>query len=399
MACPTITTGDRFLVRLLDHFDCQAQTLGSLGFQSLVLRGSPAEAALTGLLTLFVALFAIRMLFGPGLVARDAVRDVLYVAIVLTLALSWPAYRTLVYDLVIHAPGEIAAAISGPDFASSGIGLAERLQKVDTEILALTASGTGRNGAAMLDYDAQVGGFRAIALHDEAGFGYARIAFLAGTIAPLVALRLGAGLLLALAPLATGLLLFEATRGLFAGWLRGLVFATLGALALTVVLSAQLAVLEPWLADALRLRSLRYAVPSAPAELLAIALAFPLASAGLMWVMMRIAFYRGWSSIGMPMQVAGSSAISGAGDVVTPRVRRGHPTAASRAFLIAESVRSTLRREGARAGSRTSPPPIFSHAGPGAPTVQVGEAATRARGPRRTMRRASATSQRRDTPS
>ena len=60
MACTPIVTGDRFLLRVLDHLDCQAQSLGSFGFQALAAPGSPAETALTGLLTLFIALFALR---------------------------------------------------------------------------------------------------------------------------------------------------------------------------------------------------------------------------------------------------------------------------------------------------------------------------------------------------
>ena len=86
MACPSVTTGSRFLVETLSHLDCQAQTIGSFGFQALAAPGSPASLALAGLLTLFIALFGIRMLFGSGVEPRDAVTAVLKVAIVLTLA-------------------------------------------------------------------------------------------------------------------------------------------------------------------------------------------------------------------------------------------------------------------------------------------------------------------------
>src|SRR5687767_5935772 len=101
MSCPAVLTGGEFLVQALAHLDCQAQTLGSFGFQSLAQVGSPAGLVLTALLTLFVAIYGIRLLFGPGNggsdEARDLVNAVLKIGIVLTLAVSWPAWRTLAY--------------------------------------------------------------------------------------------------------------------------------------------------------------------------------------------------------------------------------------------------------------------------------------------------------------
>src|SRR5690606_30564527 len=92
MACPSVITGSEFLVRTLAHLDCQAQTLGSFGFQSLAASGSIAGVILSALLALFIALYAIRLLFGPGDEPRDLVGAVLKVGIVLTLAVSWPAW-------------------------------------------------------------------------------------------------------------------------------------------------------------------------------------------------------------------------------------------------------------------------------------------------------------------
>ena len=65
MACPSVTTGGQVLAETLSHLDCQAQTLGSFGFQSLAAPGSPASLALTGLLTLFIAMFA-EIAIGPA---------------------------------------------------------------------------------------------------------------------------------------------------------------------------------------------------------------------------------------------------------------------------------------------------------------------------------------------
>ena len=108
MACPAVTTGPQFLVTALAHLDCQAQTLGSFGFQALAQPGSVASVVLTGLLTLFIAIYGIRLLFGPGDEPRDLVNAVLKVGIVLTLAVSWPAWRVVAYDTVLYGPSEVA---------------------------------------------------------------------------------------------------------------------------------------------------------------------------------------------------------------------------------------------------------------------------------------------------
>ncbi|WP_204350118.1 type IV secretion system protein, partial [Serratia marcescens] len=69
--------------------------------------------------------------------------------------------------------------------------------------------------------------------------GTARVTFLTATIAAYASVRLVAGLLLALGPLFIALLLFEGTRSLFEGWVRGLVAAILGAVAVTILLGVE----------------------------------------------------------------------------------------------------------------------------------------------------------------
>ena len=290
MACPQIITGERFVTRILTHMDCQAQYLGSYGYQSLAEPGSLASVILTGLLTLFIALWGLRLLFGPQATMRDFVMDGLKVGVVLTLALSWPAFRTVVHDVVIHGPAEIAASLSTPGLAASGAGFVERLQGIDSAMVSLTDVGTGRRSGQFVDGGEAGASFQGSALEDESALGWSRLSFLAGLIGSLALLRIVAGLLLALTPVAAGLLLFDATKGLFAGWLRGLVLAVLAATGSAVVIGVELAILEPWLADALRLRQLGYATPSAPIELLAISVAFAIVQFAIIWLLGKTAF-------------------------------------------------------------------------------------------------------------
>ena len=349
-ACPAIVTGDQFLSRVITNIDCQAQLVGSLGWQALAQPGSLAATLMAGLLTLFVALFGIRLLFGPAPGARDVVLEVLKIGVVLTLAFSWPAFRTLIHDVVIAGPGEIAARITAPIRSDEGTGFLGQLQAADDAILRLTESGTGRQTGAFIDREAAGGTFRAAALQDENAFGNARLVWLAGIIGTFALLRLIAGLLLSLGPLAAGMLLFEPTRGLFSGWLRGLVLALVGTVGATLVLAVELGVLLPWLTDALHVRSLGYAIPAAPTELFAMTLGFTIVQFAMIWLLARVAFTRGWVSI---------PAFAGAGDRVDSAAAPASANsttsvfAESRAQRIADAMDLQLRREEGAGGSRT----------------------------------------------
>lgn len=341
MACPAILTGDEFLTRVLGNIDCQAQVIGAYGWQALGQPGSLASIIMTGLLTIFVALFGFRLLFGPPPGARDLVVEILKVGIVLTLAFSWPAFRTVVHDVVLKGPAEIAAQVGTGVMPGEGTSFAQGIQGVDNALLRLTETGTGRTTGQLLDREAPGSTFRSVAIEDESGFGYSRLFWLAGVIGSLALLRLLAGLLLALAPLAAGFLLFDATRGLFAGWLRGLVLSVVGVVAVSIVISVELSVLGPLLTDALRLRGLGYATPSAPTEILALTLAFALMQFAIIGLMARMAYTRGWIAI---PKIELPSASSARPALATAGAERTE-FAPSRSDQIVGSVETQLRRE------------------------------------------------------
>lgn len=342
MACPPVVTGSQFLVQTLAHIDCQAQVLGSFGYQALAQAGSPAGLALTGLLTLFIALYGIRLLFGSGGQPHDVVGAVLKIGIVLTLAVSWPAWRILAYDTILYGPAELAAAITPtstlPDPTANFV---QRLQAIDSNIAALTYTGTGRQTGELTE-EAPAAGFRSIAMEDETGLGWARWLYLATVIGSLATLRIAAGLLLALAPLFAGLLLFDLTRGVFMGWLRGLLLTALGSLGLTTLLSVEVALIEPWLLDVLSRRSLGYATPTAPTELLALVAAFALATAGLLFLLAKVAFQESWS---FRFDRPGRTEIQRVPPSMSQMGGMNAIPVHSRAVAISESVASSIQRE------------------------------------------------------
>lgn len=384
MACPVVLTGQDFLASALAHIDCQAQAIGAYGFGALAAPGSPVSLALTSLLTIFIALFGIRLLLGYPMGTRDVVGDVLKVGIVLTLATSWPAWRIVGYDLIIHGPAQIAQVIGGSAGLPGSAGdLASRLQNADRGLAALNVFGSGRLGVAQGDW------FQ---------LGFARIAFLTGTLGPIALVRLMAGFLLAIAPLMAGLLLFGITRGIFEGWARALVATLLASILLGVIHGVELALLEPWLQDALQRRAMEQRILDAPVEILVAALSFAVLSLASVFLIARLAFHGAvqfpaiFNKMPEPREMPMSSrtgALSHAGD---------EP---SRAHIVAHAVSENLRREermadimrvegrwSDRPGS--APPALAAQSGPGIGGEVLGSTW------RRSSRRSSGAARRRD---
>lgn len=399
MACPAIITGDSFLLRVLEHIDCQAQVIGSYGYQALGQPGSTASVLMTSLLTLFIALFGIRLLFGPPPGARDLVFDVLKIGIVLTMAFSWPAFRTVVYDVTLKGPAEVATAIAGASGNErQGEGLAQRLQRADNAIVRLTEVGAGRNLGALIDKDAPGGTFDSAALADDTAFGSARLLYLAGTIGTLALLRIAAGLLLALTPLVAGMLFFPWTRGLVAGWIRGLVLTMVGSIGTALVLSVELAIIEPWLADALKVRSLGYAIPAAPTELFAIMLAFAVVQLMMIWLLARVVFTRGWLTLPDWPRIPEQQLVPQA--VVAGRGVTGE-LSFNRAEQVSNAVENIIRREQNQSSDRFTRTPLSGMSEGAAGPAATGPSSDRS-GPRlgnsyrRTSLRSSRAGQARD---
>src|SRR5687768_2388347 len=96
--------GDAFVSSLVRYIDCQAKVfeLGSWG--ALATPGSSLTLLLTSLLTILIALIGYDLLLGGRLSVRAATLTMVKIGLVLALATSWPAYRTLVYNVVVDGP-------------------------------------------------------------------------------------------------------------------------------------------------------------------------------------------------------------------------------------------------------------------------------------------------------
>lgn len=350
--CQVLPTTDAFASGMIAFLDCQAQTLGSVGYDALAAPGSSVMLAMGALVTIVVALFGYRLLFGDAPTLREGVISVAKIGAVLALATSWPAYQVLVYDSMLRAPAELAAAIGTPaGLPGAQGGLPARLDGVDRAMRTLAVYGVGQ---LPFQLDAEVDPDRTpppFVGFDTFALGTAHMLFLGGALGAFAFLRLAAGLLLALGPFFLAFLLFDATRGLFEGWLRALAGIAFGSVATTITLGVELALLEPWLVDLIARRAGGTAIVGVPAMLLATTAIFAVLLSALLLLVGRVAAglrLPDWSrsrgndgatGAGQAKMDSAAIPVVGTSASVTPIAGR------SRATAIADGVAATQMRE------------------------------------------------------
>lgn len=283
-SCPAVPTGPGFLAGILRAMDCLAMGAAEQSFEFLATPGGIASTILVTAITLMIVILGFRLMFGLPTGFGDVTASAIKIGIALTIATSWPAISRVVAGPVINGPAELTR------WTGIGSQLPERLGRADEGIGALTSWGTGRNDiqaqrTSSGDYAANQAG--TVSLTDALAFGGGRTAFLVGTISTLGLLKFLAGVLVGLAPIFAGALLFERTQGLFAGWIRALFGLLIAGAAANILMAVQLSILEPWLAQAIADRQASLATPSAAGELLAMTLAFSLIATGTILVILR----------------------------------------------------------------------------------------------------------------
>lgn len=284
--CPALPAGAGFISSVTSYIDCQAQVLGSGAWQALAAPGSTLTVVLTGFLTIFIALVGYNLLLGRTMTVRSGTLAFVKIGAVFALATSWPAYRTLVYDLVTDGPSQLVAEI-GPQSGAIGSDgtLLQRLDLTDQALAQLSILGVGNAPAGSY---AQVppppfGGFDAFAL------GGSRILFLLTAIAGLSLVRIVTGLMLALGPFFIAFLMFDSTRSLFEGWVRVLAGAALAAIGVAITLGLELGMMEPWLSNILARRMAGEALPTVATELFVLTCLFTIVVAAALIACARVA--------------------------------------------------------------------------------------------------------------
>ena len=338
--CPAFDPLGHFITGLAGFIDCHARALGELGYLSWMQSGA-ATPLLGGLVTILIALFGYRLLLGETPDLNMLVSLVIRIGLVLVLATQWPAYQTLVYNLVIDGPAQLAGQVLAPDGLGGGDppGLLARGQAVVDMVAALLDPARAKELAPADVEQLQTGS----------------LVFLMSTLGGLLATRLTAALLLALGPLFVACLLFDGMRGFFVGWVRGLGFAALGALVVPALLALELAVVEP------QMRALEAAVgagqhvPALATEFLAATSLFALALAALLFMAARV-----MGSFELPVRLV--RLVRQAGHALSPAMAHARPTQVAhalterptheRAQALSDAILTMERREEVIAASQ-----------------------------------------------
>ena len=215
--------------------DCHANETTAAAFDRLFGTGGALLPALTILLTLYIAFFALSLLTGRSRIGIAALTPrMMTLGLVLTFATSWAAYQSVVWNLVVGAPDQIAGVLMGAQGPATLI-FADRIDIVFAAI-AEAASSAG-------DTQAQ-GSFTPGNL-----MWLAALLLLLGTVGVLVTARIALAVLLALGPVFVVFALFSGTRGLFVGWLRGVVLTAVTPLFVVIGGGLTIELLVPILAS------------------------------------------------------------------------------------------------------------------------------------------------------
>jgi len=251
MTCPALDIEGGGLSQALRAVDCRTGEGTQIAFGRLFGDHGALLPALTGLLTLYVALFAIGMLTGrTRLGVASLTPRMLTLGMVLTFATSWLAYQHVVWTLAVGAPDQLATMIAGTH-GSATDAFADKLDMIfsaiadstkQTPTTAISAAGATANGASPTGISI---------LSAQGMLWISGLMLLVGTVGVLVTAKVALAALLALGPVFIVLVLFPGTRGLFEGWLKAVVSSALVPLFTVLIGGATLTLIAPLIRDAL----------------------------------------------------------------------------------------------------------------------------------------------------
>lgn len=204
----------------LRAIDCLANEAAATAFSRLFGSAGSLTPALTILLTLYIAFFAISLLTGRSRVSVSALTPrMMTLGLVLTFATSWLAYQNVVWNLATGAPDQIAGILLGAKGSATQL-FADRIDMIFAAIAEVASvSGGGQGGSLQ---NTASGSFTPGNL-----MWLGALLLMLGTVGVLATARIALAVLLALGPIFVVMGLFPATRGLTAGWLRGVVMTAI----------------------------------------------------------------------------------------------------------------------------------------------------------------------------
>lgn len=236
---------------VLASVGCHSHRLALDAYAALTAPGSLLPAALTTCLTIYVALLGYGLLTGsPRLKLVQVSQTGLKIGAIVALTLNWSVFQTLVFNVAAEAPFEVgqiftqAASASGS--SEAGDDPLTRLEAIHQELVDSARSliqPAAAPGAPAPSANAVGAGPQPPAAEALLWMATTLIVCSVGLIALAMVAQ---AILVALGPAFMLFFLFDATRGLFVGWIRALAAAIIAPVTSWGGLMICLATLEPW---------------------------------------------------------------------------------------------------------------------------------------------------------
>ena len=197
----------------LTAVDCIASQVSEQAYARLFGSEGQFGLVLTILLTLYVAFFGFSLMLGrSNLSVRAVIPKMMTIGLVVTFATSFIAYQSFFYNVFVEGPNVIAAVLTD----TRGDATATFASKLDIVFVAVQQASGDQTDISMFSPPGMM--------------WLGAMLLLLGTVGLLVTARIGLALLLAVGPIFVVLALFNGTRGLFVGWLKGLVMLAIAPL-------------------------------------------------------------------------------------------------------------------------------------------------------------------------
>lgn len=241
--CPT-PQGMGMVAGVVETVDCHIRTLVHETYRNLVGPDTWFAAAFTGLLTIYIALLGYQLLLGRGgLRVTELPFAALKIGLILAFLTSWAAYQAVFFNFLFDGPAEAMQALLSP-IAAQGSGFnGDVMGSIESAFKDLSDAAGLYGGMASPSANILQGG----PMLGSGLLWLSAIALLLVTLGLIVAAKIVLAFLLAIGPIFIGLFLFEATRGLFEGWLRATLSFALMPIAVNVFGAVMLMILAPFL--------------------------------------------------------------------------------------------------------------------------------------------------------
>lgn len=236
MACPA---SNGIVAGLIDTVDCHIRTLVQDSFRELVGPGTMFAAALTGLLTIYIALIGYQLLLGRGNLKLSVLpATALKIGLIMAFLTSWAAYQAVIFSFFFDGPRDFVGVL----LSSMGFGR-DAYDGVEAAYATLSDAAGVYGGLADPNANILQGG-------PMLGAGLlwlSALGLLLTTVGVILAAKIVLAFLLAVGPVFIALFLFDSTRGLFDGWLRATLAFAIAPSAANVFSAAMIIMMSPFL--------------------------------------------------------------------------------------------------------------------------------------------------------